>query len=158
MRMLKIYLETTIFNYYFDKERDAHPDTVKLFKEIKAGKYQAFTSVYVLKELRNAPTEKADKMLALIDKYGITTLGFSSEAEELAMVYVNEGIIPVKYSTDGVHIAVATVNDLDMILSLNFRHIVRKKTIELTEFVNLREGYRKVWIYTPMEVVDSEYE
>lgn len=156
MRTPKIYLETTMFNYYFDTERDAHLDTVKLFEEVKAGKYHAFTSVYVLRELRNAPTEKRDKMLALVDLYGITTLGLSPEAEELASVYIDEGIIPAKYSTDGVHIAVATVNDLDMIISLNFRHIVKQKTIELTELVNIKEGYHKVRIYTPMEVVDSE--
>jgi hypothetical protein len=29
-----IYLETTMFNFYVDKDRDAHADTVKLFKEI----------------------------------------------------------------------------------------------------------------------------
>ena len=28
MRTQKIYLETTLFNYYFDKDRDAHADTV----------------------------------------------------------------------------------------------------------------------------------
>jgi hypothetical protein len=43
MRKPKIYLETTIFNYYFDTERDAHIDTVKLFKEIKEDKYDAYT-------------------------------------------------------------------------------------------------------------------
>jgi len=50
----------------------------------------------------------------------------------------------------------ATANDLDMILSLNFKHIVKKKTIELAELVNVREGYRKEHIYTPMEVVENE--
>lgn len=37
MRVPKIYLETTIFNYYFDTDREAHNDTVKLFNEIKQG-------------------------------------------------------------------------------------------------------------------------
>jgi predicted nucleic acid-binding protein len=44
MRKQKIYLETSIFNYYFDKEREAHPYTLKLFEEIKAGKYAPYTS------------------------------------------------------------------------------------------------------------------
>ena len=44
MRKQKIYLETTLFNFYFDTDREAHADTVKLFKEIAAGKYEAFTS------------------------------------------------------------------------------------------------------------------
>jgi hypothetical protein len=29
-------------------------------------------------------------------------------------IYVEQGIIPLKYRTDGVHIAVASVNDLDV--------------------------------------------
>ena len=158
MRIPRIYLETTMFNYYFEPEREAHADTVKLFEEIKEGRYQAFTSVYALRELRDAPPEKMKKMLALVDEYCITTLDFSPEAEQLANIYVREGIIPTRYGTDGVHIAVATVNDLDMIISLNFKHIVRKKTIELTEHVNIREGYHKIGIYTPMEVVDRDPE
>jgi predicted nucleic acid-binding protein len=156
MRKPRIYLETTIFNYYFDTERDAHPYTVKLFEEIAAGKYTAFTSAYVVRELMSATEPKRSKMLALIEQYGIQTFGQSDEAEQLAEMYTGEGIIPWRFLTDGIHIACATVYDLDMILSLNFRHIVRKKTIELTEFVNVREGYRKVQIYTPMEVVDDE--
>ena len=158
MRIPRIYLETTIFNYYFDTEREAHADTVKLFEEIKAGKYEAFTSMYAVRELRDAPPEKMKKMLTLIDEYGVTTLDFSTEAEQLAEIYVRERIIPAKFSTDSFHIAVATVNDLDMILSLNFKHIVRKKTIELTALINTREGYRRIGVYTPMEVVEHEYE
>jgi len=40
MRMPKVYLETTLFNFYVDEDRDAHADTVKLFKEIAEGKYK----------------------------------------------------------------------------------------------------------------------
>jgi len=158
MRILKVYLETTIFNYYFDKERDAHPYTVELFNEIKQGKYKAFTSTYVIEEIEEAPAAKRELMLALIKRFKIEILGESDEAENLAENYVKEGIIPQRFITDGIHIATATVNDLDMILSLNFKHIVKKKTIELTELVNLRNGYKKVQIYTPMEIADYDEE
>ena len=59
-------------------------------------------------------------------------------------------------TVDAQHIAVATVNDIDMILSLNFRHIVRKKTEMMTGRVNADLGYRPVEIHSPMEVVDRE--
>ena len=59
MRTPRIYLETTMFNYYFDKEREAHADTVRLFEEIKAGKYQAYTSGYAIREISRAPEERA---------------------------------------------------------------------------------------------------
>ena len=49
MRMLKIYLETTLFNFYFDEKYGfSHEATVALFKEIANGKYEAYTSAYVI--------------------------------------------------------------------------------------------------------------
>jgi len=157
MRKLKIYLETTLFNHYFDEDRGlAHCSTVALFNDIAAGKYKAFTSLYVIDELEKAPSEKRDKMIALIGHYGITVIALDNEAEQLADIYVEQGIIPVKYRTDGVHIAVAAVNDLDMIISMNFQHIVKRKTKIGTGSINTLNGYRAVEIFNPMEVVEDE--
>ena len=156
MRKPKIYLETTMFNYYFDEDRDAHADTMKLFKEIQAGKYEAYTSIYVTDELIKAEDPKRSNMLALITEYNITVLPASNEADNLADVYVSEGIIPQKYRTDGVHIAVTTVNELDIIVSMNYEHIVKRKTILATGKINNLYGYRVIEIYSPMEVVENE--
>ncbi len=157
MRIPKIYLETTLFNFYVDKDRgDAHDATVKLFKEIASGKYEAFTSDYVVDELKKASTEKQAKMLALLTEYNVPVLEMSDEADALADLYVSEGIIPAKYSTDGLHIAIATVNDLDMIVSMNFQHIVKRKTIKMTGAINTMKGYRAIEIYPPMEVIEDD--
>ena len=156
MRIPKIYLETTMFNYYLDKERDAHADTVKLFQEIKACRYQAFTSVYAVGELREAPEKKAQQMIDLIAEFDITVLDASEEADTLAALYQQQGIMPPASIVDAQHIAVATINDMDMILSLNFRHIVRKKTVTMTGLINANLGYRPIEIYSPMEVVDHD--
>jgi len=156
MRKLKVYLETTLFNYYFDKDRENHPDTLRLFEDIAARKYEAFTSDYVVNELEKTQGEKRDKMIALIEQYAVKVLVLNSEAEQLADVYVVQGVIPVKYRTDGIHIAVAAVNDLDMIISMNFQHIVKRKTKLATASINTLNGYRAVEICTPMEVNDHE--
>lgn len=156
MRVPRVYLETTMFNYYFEKERDAHEDTVKLFNEIKAGKYQAFTSAYTIQELMKAPDEKQNLMLNLISEYNIVILDNSEEAEKLALNYQQQGVIPLGSTVDAQHIAIAAVNDLDMVLSLNFKHIVRKRTVTMTGLINANLGYRQVEIHSPMEVVDRE--
>ena len=156
MRKPKIYLETTIFNHYFDTEREAHAATVKLFDEIKAGLYEAYTSAYVLEELEKAQEPKKTKMLALIGRYGIKVLEVESEAERLADMYANENVIPVKFIYDGLHIAIATTNDLDYIFSLNFKHINKLKTKNMTTVINMREGYKQIVILSPMEVVDDD--
>ena len=156
IRTPKVYLETTMFNYYFDSERDAHADTVKFFEEIKAGKYQAFTSNYTTEELSKAPEEKFVKMMGLIEEYDIAILNPSDDEVRLAVLYQEQGILPARSTTDALHIAAATVNDLDMILSLNFEHIVRKKTVVMTSSLNTQLGYRPIDIRSPMEVVSRE--
>jgi len=156
MRKLKVYIETTLFNFYFDTDREAHPDTVRLFEDIAAGKYEAYTSDYVINELNKTQGDKREKMIALIEQYGITVLALNDEAEQLAEIYVEQGIIPLKYRTDGVHIAVAAVNDLNMIISMNFEHIVKRKTKIETEKINISNGYHAVEICTPMEVNENE--
>ena len=145
-----------MFNYYFDTNRDAHADTVKLFEEIRAGRYQAYTSAYAIGELERAPEEKFKKMKNLITEYNITVLDYSEETNKLASMYQEQGTLPQRSTTDARHIAVAVVNDLDMILSLNFEHIVRKKTVIMTGSLNSQLGYRSVEIRSPMEVVDRE--
>ncbi|MDR0466637.1 MAG: hypothetical protein LBH94_04700 [Deltaproteobacteria bacterium] len=152
----KMYIETTVFNYYFDRERDAHPDTVKMFEEIKAGKYEPYTSEYVTNELTKAPIEKQKLMLALIEEYNVVLIKASADAERLASIYIKEKIIPIKYATDALHVAAASVRLLDFIVSLNFRHIVKRKTILMTEIVNVREGYKSIGIFSPMEVVEYD--
>ena len=92
-------------------------------------------------------------MIGLIGKYSITLL---EEANKLASLYQEQGILPLRSTTDARHIAIAAVNDLDMILSLNFEHIVRKKTVLMTGTLNAQYGYRPVDIRSPMEVVDRE--
>jgi len=158
MRIPKIYLETTIFNFPFVNDApDLRAYTLRLFEEIKAGKFRPFTSEYVINELENTKdAEKREKMKALIADYGVEVIPESKEAEWLAGVYVKEGIIKEKYETDALHIAMATIANLDFIISLNFKHIVKHKTIFETEVVNTREGFKRVFIHTPMEVIEYD--
>jgi len=145
-----------MFNYYFDADRDAHYDTVTLFEECAAGKFEPYTSDYVVDEIEDAPAEKREKMLALIGRYNITILAATDETHVLAGRYISEGALPQGSILDANHIAAASINELDMIVSLNFRHIVRKKTITLVGAINTLLGYKVVEINSPMEVIDHE--
>lgn len=156
MRIPKIYLETTMFNYYFDTDRDAHADTVTLFEACALGKFKPFTSVYVTDELTAAPEEKRDKMLALIERYNIHVLDVSKETNALADKYIVEGALPGGSLADARHIAAAAVGGMDMIISLNFSHIVKERTRALTGAINSLRGYNAVKILSPMEVLDYE--
>jgi hypothetical protein len=154
----KIYLETTIFNFPFaDDAPQLRADTIRLFEAIKAGKYDPYTSSYALDELEDTKqSEKLEKMKGLIQEYNIRILPFSEEAKNLASLYLADGVISRKYLTDAYHIAITTVNQLDFIVSLNFQHIVRQKTIQETARINKREGYKQISIYEPSEVINDK--
>ena len=157
MRVPKIYLETTVFNFYFaDDAPDKRDDTIRLFEEIRQGKYEPYPSAYVVGELLQTSEPKRRAMIDLITRFGVVVLPENLEAQRLAKIYLAEKIIPEKYATDAFHIAATTVNDLDFIVSYNFQHIVKLKTITMTESINLREKYRRIGIYSPTEVVEYD--
>jgi predicted nucleic acid-binding protein len=152
----KVYLETTMFNYYFDAERGMHPATVAFFEAIGRGEFVGFTSEYTVGELLNAQEPKKSDMLALIEKYKINKIKSSEQIKRLADRYIANHIIPENKQLDALHIAAASVNEIDYILSLNFKHINKLKTKRLVEVINLYEGYKSVQICSPMEVIDYE--
>jgi predicted nucleic acid-binding protein len=153
----KLFLETTVFNFYFeDKQGQKQTDAIRLFEEIAGGKYEAYTSEAVIDEVKAASREKAGKMEALSKKYIKRAIQPSPEAERMADIYVKKGIIPLKFWDDALHIATATVNNCDFVVSYNLGHIVKTKTMIGTGLANLREGYRQIGLSTPTEVLNYD--
>lgn len=153
---MKLYLETTVFNYFFDTERNAHADTVRLFEKIRAGEHEAYTSLYAIGELEDAMEPKRSKMLSLIDEYGIKVLPITVESDLLADLYISEGIIPARFRLDGAQIAISSIYGLDYLLSYNYQHINRAKTKLLTDRLNNQKGYGSILICTAKEVLEDE--
>jgi hypothetical protein len=52
------------------------------------------------------------------------------------------------------HIALATLNNADVLASWNFKHIVNLDRIRLYNSINLRLGYRLIEIRTPREILN----
>lgn len=155
---MKLYLETTVFNYYFDSQRNGHDDTVRLFEEIQAGIHEAYTSGYTFDELDAAPEPKRSRMLALLGEFGITMLDATNESDTLAALYFEANIIPERFAYDSAHIAIASIHKLDCIISYNFKHINRIKTKLLTNRINSERNYGNAVICTAKEVLDDEYQ
>ncbi len=70
--------------------------------------------------------------------------------------YVAAGVITAKWADDAAYVAAATIANADLIVSWNFRHIVRFDKIRLYNAVNAMEGYRPLEIRSPLEVIDYE--
>ena len=154
---LKLYLETSIFNFYsYGKGQQKQRDTQILFERIKAGKYEVFTSSYVVDELKRDRVAHFEEMYALIKKYGIIELPRSDEADRVGDIYIARHIVPVKYPGDAWHISLATVTNLDCVVSWNMGHIVKLKATIGTGLVNKRECYAQICLATPKEIIEYD--
>ena len=93
-------------------------------------------------------------MEGLIRETNPFLLEINIEAEELAERYVKEGIIPPRYRSDALHIAMAVINGIGAIISWNFEHIVKLKTRIMVNGINRLLGYHEIEICSPEEVVE----
>jgi len=89
-------------------------------------------------------------------RLGAEVLLVTGEAMELLAAYEGRHILPPKFRNDMLHIAVATVSEADVLVSWNFRHIVRLDRIRHFNSVNIELGYKQLSIYSPREVVPHE--
>jgi hypothetical protein len=155
--VIKLFLDSSVFNFCVDgKQGHKQRETEKLFAAIKTGKYEAYTSTAVTEELNDAPKAKRDEMNGLVKGYVKEIFDPDAEAKRLADMYVAKHIIPPKSRDDGLHIAVATVHDLDFVVSCNMGHIDKRKTMIGTGFINLRAGYKNIGIASSMEVIEYD--
>ena len=115
-----------------------------------------FPPLPFFRKIDKAPEPKREQMMSLLTRYNFTVLEVEQSAYDLADLYVEMGVIPARFRIDGVHIAMAAVNDLDCIVSLNFHHINKLKTKTATEIIHRMKGCGNPTICTPMEVTDHD--
>ena len=77
-------------------------------------------------------------------------------ALKLQKAYIDADILSEKYSTDALHVALATVSKVSLIVSWNFKHIVNFQKIPMYNTVNKLRGFDDIAIYSPLEVIEYE--
>jgi hypothetical protein len=153
MLRFRVYIDTSVIGGCFDDEFSKY--SILLFNDFTSGKKIAVISNLTLRELKHAP-ENVRKKFDEIPKEHIEFVGLTEEAEELAQRYIEDGVISPNHILDAEHIAIATVEKVDIIVSWNFKHIVNVHKIRGFNSVNLKEGYQLIDIRTPMEVIDED--
>ena len=75
---------------------------------------------------------------------------------DLRDAYLSAKILRPKWSDDAAHVAAATVARVDLIVSWNFRHLVKWDKIRAFNAVNLSLGYPIMTILSPREVITDD--
>ena len=80
----------------------------------------------------------------------------TEEAETLAKDYIAAGVINVRHIADAQHIAIASLERVDVLVSWNFQQIVNFDLIRAFNSVNLKLGYPLLEIRSPREVIHEK--
>jgi predicted nucleic acid-binding protein len=161
MRKHKIYLDTSVINFLFADDAPEKMDITKEYFEnfIKLNVYNHFISEIVINEIeRTQDNDHRNRLLKIIKDYNIETIIVEPEEEiiTLANQYLDENIIPQKKIEDALHVAVATFNEIDFLLSWNYKHLANVNKEKQFEIVNLKNGYLKSpRLCTPMELFNE---
>lgn len=155
MKKLKLYIETSVWNFLFaDDAPEKKSATEELFARIKRERHEIFISGTVTAEIDDAPEEKRKKLLSAIDEYAPVRLEIDENTAELARVYIENGLLSEDHLDDLLHLASATVNNLQILVSWNLKHLVKHNTRILANSVNKKLGYREIDICRPEEVFE----
>lgn len=151
--MERIYLDTSVFGGYYESEFEFW--TRILFSEIEKGKFEIVFSEVLESELINAPKRVKDLTKKLPEEL-VNFVALTNETVELANQYVEEQVVGRTSLMDCFHIAVATLNNADVLVSWNFKHIVNFKRIRGYNAVNYKFGHKLLDIRTPREILEYE--
>ncbi len=149
----RLYIDTSVFGGYFDVEFAEH--TVPLFNRIRNNEFIVLYSAVTTEELENAPESVKDLVRSMKAEF-TDFLEITEEVVELASEYITEKVVGKTSFADCLHIALATINRADYLISWNFKHIVNVQRIRGYNSINIRNGYKQLEIRSPREFENYE--
>ncbi len=153
MKAQRVYIDTSILGGCFDPEFARWSNA--LIEDFRTGRLKPVISEVITAEVTDAPPAIRELLVDLLT-LAPETLVVTPEVLALADAYQEHGILTPKFYADGLHIALATIAEVDILISWNFRHIVHYDKIRLFTAVNLERGYKPLAMYSPREVASDE--
>jgi predicted nucleic acid-binding protein len=149
----RVYIDTSVIGGCFDNEFEEWSN--RLFDEFKSGNRIAVISDITLDELSDAPKRVQDNFYKIPEDH-LEIILADAESRELADLYIQEKAVSIKFYEDALHIAISTINRVNVLASWNFKHIVNLDRIRHYNAVNLKSGYSILEIRTPREILKFE--
>ena len=128
-----------------------HQHLTREWWDLRKTQYELFVSELVLQEASRGDRNAAEKRSAVIAE--LPVLRVTEAAIELAAVYLKRLPLPASADADALHLALATINGMDYLLTWNCRHIARGSVVRALPTVNAELGYGTPTICTPEELL-----
>lgn len=102
---------------------------------------------------------KRNLLLNVVNEYNLDFADISKavEIDDLADLYIQQGAIPPNKRADALHIAVSVVNQIDYLVSWNYKHLANVNRERKIIALNYQQNYiHPLRILTPIELIDDE--
>lgn len=149
----RVYIDTSVIGGIYDLEFDVF--SKMFFDKAFRREIKLIVSDLLEEELINAPSDIKTFYKELPTEQ-LEFVKLTKDAIELAELYIAEKVVGETSRADCRHIALATINKADVLVSWNFKHIVNLKRIRGFNSINLREGLHILEIRSPKELMDYE--
>jgi len=149
---LRLYLDTTIPSYVFAVDAPERMEVTRAFMRLRnSSQYEMLISEVVVKEILATAEPKRTLLLEVIADLPVLVL--TPQAMTLAQAYIDSGILPRGSIDDARHVAIATLNEVNALVSWNFGHLVNIRRTKAMNALNQKAGLPHLEIITPEEVV-----
>jgi predicted nucleic acid-binding protein len=161
MEKERVYIESSTVSYLCAKpSRDlilaAHQEITHEWWGNEKSQYELFISELVIDEIAKGNTDAAEKRLKAIKD--IQLLPLTKDCISLAELMIKNHALPAKAMEDAIHIAIASIYNMDYLLTWNCTHIANPHTQrKIRESIEIA-GYRFPVICTPVELLGFEME
>jgi predicted nucleic acid-binding protein len=150
-----IYVETSVVGAYLDNGEPFRRDLTIRWWEHELADYVPYVSQLVVRELERTSEPRRSSYLNLIRD--LPRFEISEEVAILAEGYVSRGIFHRKYIGDALHVAVASVNKADMLVTWNFGYIANVHRQARVRLFNTTAGFFVPVIVTPEFLISAEF-
>jgi predicted nucleic acid-binding protein len=152
----RVYIETSMVSYLTARpSRDvvatAHQQISLDWWERRRHDFDLVASLLVVNEARLGNPELAARRLAILE--GIPLLEVTASAQELAVTIIQKGLLPQTAYPDALHIATASVHQVEYLLTWNCSHIANAEILPRIALICEPFGLVLPYICTPEELL-----
>jgi predicted nucleic acid-binding protein len=155
----KLYIETTIPSFYYkqrpEPEMVARCNWTRQWWDEQITAFEAATSYLVIEELEKGDHPQKAEKLALLKP--LPLFAVTPDVIEIAEVYIERFVMPKGDPADAFHLALASYNQCDILLTWNCNHLANYRKFDHIRRVNTLLGLATPALLTPLELLgDSE--
>ena len=154
----RTYLESSVISYLAARpSRDivatAHQQLTRVWWERKRENFDLYVSAEVLNEIRRGDPSASRLRLSFVES--LPVLEADDETRSLAAQILRTSALPSKAFADAMHIAIATVNGMDFLLTWNCTHIANGIVQRAIGRLSREMGYEPPIVVTPEELMEG---